>query len=126
MAPYSDALTSAVVSYIEAEGIEVKHFLNFRIEDNLAVGRRDPMLLLEDVKKLNTSGVDAVVLSVCVQLPSLPAIAEAQRRLGVPVTSTAVCTVHGMLERLALKRDIPGGGALLGDRTGLEPAIMRA
>ena len=126
MAPYSDALTQAVVKYIEAEGIEVKHFLNFRIEDNLAVGRRDPMLLLEDVKKLNTGGVDAVVLSVCVQLPSLPAIAEAQRRLGIPVTSTAICTVYGMLERLGLEADIPGGGALLGDRSGVEAAIMRA
>lgn len=41
MAPYSDALTQAVVKYIEAEGIEVKHFLNFRIENNIAVGQRD-------------------------------------------------------------------------------------
>ena len=120
MAPYSDALTQAVVKYIEAEGIEVAHFLNFRIENNIAVGERDPMVLLEDLKNLNTAGVDAVVLSVCVQMPSLPAIAEAQRRLGIPVTSTAVCTVRGMLERLGLEPDVPGGGALLGERAGLE------
>jgi maleate isomerase len=116
MAPYTDALTQAVVTYIEAEGIEVKHFLNFRIENNIAVGERDPMLLLEDMKRLNTSGVDAVVLSVCVQMPSLPAICEAQQRLGIPVTSTAICTVRGMLDRLGLEASIPGGGALLGDR----------
>jgi len=122
MAPYSDALTQAVVKYIEAEGIEVAHFLNFRIENNIAVGERDPMALLDDLKNLSTSGVDAVVLSVCVQMPSLPAIAEAQRRLGIPVTSTAVCTVRGMLDRLGLEADVPGGGALLGDRAGLEVA----
>jgi maleate isomerase len=120
MAPYSDVLTQAVVKYIEAEGIEVKHFLNFRIENNIAVGERDPMLLLEDLKRLNTSGVDAVVLSVCVQMPSLPAIYEAQQRLGIPVTSTAICTVRGMLDRLGLAPEVPGGGVLLGDRTGLE------
>ena len=120
MAPYSDALTQAVVKYIEAEGIEVAHFLNFRIENNIAVGERDPIVLLEDLKNLNTAGVDAVVLSVCVQMPSLPAIAEAQRRLGIPVTSTAVCTVRGMLERLGLAPEVPGAGALLGDRAGLE------
>jgi maleate isomerase len=113
-------LTQAVVKYIEAEGIEVKHFLNFRIENNIAVGERDPMLLLEDLKRLNTSGVDAVVLSVCVQMPSLPAIYEAQQRLGIPVTSTAICTVRGMLDRLGLAPEVPGGGVLLGDRTGLE------
>jgi len=64
--------------------------------------------------------VDAVVLSVCVQMPSLPAIAEAQRRLGIPVTSTAVCTVRGMLDRLGLVPEVPGAGALLGERAGLE------
>lgn len=122
LAPYSDALTRAVVQYIEAEGISVKSHVNFRIESNLEVGRRDPMLLLEDMKRLEVHGVDAVVLSVCVQLPSLPAIHEAQRRLGVPVTSTAVCTVRGMLERLGLPLEVRGAGALLGDRVGLEAA----
>ena len=122
MAPYSDALTQAVVKYIEAEGIEVKHFLNFRIENNLAVGERDPLQLLNDLPRLNTEGVDAVVLSVCVQMPSLAAIHEAQRRLGIPVTSTAICTVRGMLDRLGLAPEVPGAGALLGDRAGLEVA----
>lgn len=120
MAPYSDALTQAVVKYIEAEGVEVKSFVNFRIENNIAVGERDPLLLLQDMEKLDTGGVDAVVLSVCVQLPSLAAIHEAQKRLGLPVTSTAVCTVRGMLDRLGLQPEIPGAGALLGDRVGLE------
>jgi hypothetical protein len=36
------------------------------------------------------------------------------------VTSTAACTVRGMLDRLALPADVPGAGALLGDRAGLE------
>ena len=122
MAPYSDALTQAVVKYIEAEDIAVKSFVNFRIEDNIAVGERDPMLLLENMKRLDTAGVDAVVLSVCVQMPSLAAIHEAQRRLGIPVTSTAICTVRGMLDRLGLAPEVPGAGALLGDRAGLEVA----
>ena len=120
MAPYSDALTQAVVKYIEAEGVEVKSFVNFRIENNIAVGERDPLQLLQDIDKLDTRGVDAVVLSVCVQMPSLAAIHEAQKRIGIPVTSTAVCTVRGMLDRLGLKPEIPGSGALLGDRVGLE------
>jgi len=120
LAPYSDALTQAVLKYIEAEGIAVHSFANFRIERNSDVGRRDPMLLLEDVKRLDVRGVDAVVLSVCVQMPSLPAIHEAQRRLGIPVTSTAACTVRGMLDRLGLAPEVPGAGALLGDRVGLE------
>ena len=113
MAPYMRPLTDLVVKYIENEGIEVVDAKCFEIPDNLEVGRRDPMQLVEDVKTLDTRGVDAVVLSACVQMPSLPAIQPVQDRLGVPVVSTAVCTVRGMLERLGLEAVVPGAGALL-------------
>ena len=113
LAPYTKPLTDLVVKYIEAEGIEVLDAINFSIADNLEVGRRDPLLLLEDVKKLGTANADAVVLSVCVQMQSLPAIQAAEDRLGLPVTSTAVCTARGMLDRLGLEGAVPGFGSLL-------------
>lgn len=113
LAPYMQALTDKVVSYIEAEGIEVLDRRCFEIPDNLAVGRRDPRLLLEDVKKLNIANADAVVISACVQMPSLPVIAEAEHMLNRPVTSTAVCTVRNMLDLLQLPASIPGCGQVL-------------
>ncbi|GJG94279.1 Asp/Glu racemase [Cupriavidus pauculus] len=119
MAPYSDALTRTVVEYIEHEGIEVKDVINFSILDNLEVGERDPLQLLQDVKRLDTRGVDTVVLSACVQMPSLAAIEPAQQALGIPVTSTAACTVRQMLRRLGLEATAPGAGAYLGSQTGL-------
>ena len=126
MAPYSDALTRCVVEYIEAEGFTVQDALNFRIEDNLDVGRRDPMLLLEDLRRLATAGAACVVLSACVQMQSLPAIHEAQRRLGIPVISTAICTVRRMLDLLGQEAVAPNGGALLGDMIGLETSAVAA
>ena len=122
MAPYSDALTKCVVDYIEAEGVEVVDAINFRIEDNLEVGRRDPMRLLEDLKRLKVANVDCVVLSVCVQMQSLAALHPAQERLGIPVVSTAACTVRRMLELLEHEPVVPEAGALLGDRVGLGAA----
>ena len=116
LAPYMRALTNLVVAYIEAEGIEVVDALAFEIPDNLKVGRRDPALLLADVKRLNTTNVDAVVLSACVQMPSLPAIQAAEDRLGIPVTSTAVCTTRRMLDHLGLDPVLPNAGALLSGR----------
>ncbi len=113
MAPYMRPLTDKVVAYIEAEGIEVLDSLCFEIPDNLEVGRRDPMQLLEDVKRLKTANADVVVLSACVQMPSLPALQIAQDRLGIPVTSTAACTVRQMLDLLELPAGIPGFGAVL-------------
>ena len=113
MAPYMKPLTDKVVAYIENEGIEVIDRISFEIPDNLEVGRRDPMQLLEDVKRLNVANADVVVLSACVQMPSLPAIQAAQDRLGIRVTSTAVCTARNMLDLLELTSAVPGFGAAL-------------
>ena len=119
MAPYSDALTKTVVEYIESEGIEVKDVVNFSILDNLEVGARDPLQLLADVDRLDVGGVDTVVLSACVQMPSLAAIEPAQKALGIPVTSTAVCTARQMMKRLGINAVAPQAGAYLGSHSGL-------
>jgi maleate isomerase len=113
MAPYMKPLTDKVVAYLESEGFEVLDRIAFEIPDNLEVGRRDPMRLLEDAKRLKTANADAVVLSACVQLQSLPAIQAAETMLGLPVTSTSVCTVRNMLDLLELEPRIPSCGALL-------------
>jgi maleate isomerase len=113
MAPYMKPLTAKVIAYIENEGIEVIDSLSFEIPDNLEVGRRDPMQLLDDVRRLNTATADVVVLSACVQMPSLPALQIAQDRLGLPVTSTAACTARTMLDLMELPAGIPGYGAVL-------------
>ncbi len=113
MAPYMRPLTDKVVAYLENEGFEVVDRVCFEIPDNLEVGRRDPMRLLDDVQRLNTANVDAVVLSACVQMQSLPALDTAQRRLGVPVTSTAACTAMMMLDLLGLQGAFTGFGAVL-------------
>jgi len=113
MAPYMKPLTAKVVAYIENEGIEVVDSICFEIPDNLEVGRRDPAMLLEDVKRLNTANADAVVLSACVQMQSIPSIQAAEDMLGIPVTSTSVCTVRNMLDLLGLEPRVPGFGRLL-------------
>jgi len=83
------------------------------IADNLEVGRRDPSSLLADVGRLNTHGVDAVVVSACVQMPSLPAIPRVEDRLGLPVTSAAVCTARSMMRALKLEPVAPNAGYFL-------------
>ena len=99
---FEPGVLPAIYNALEVPGIEVKDVINFSILDNLEVGERDPLQLLEDVKRLDVTGVDTVVLSACVQMPSLAAIEPAQQALGIPVTSTAVCTARQMLRRLGL------------------------
>ena len=125
IAPYMKPLTQLVCDYIEAEGIEVHDRVALEIEDNLEVGARDPMLVLDSLPNLKYQGVDAVVLSACVQMPSLGAIPEAERRTGLPVVSASVCTAFQMLERLGLKAVAPNAGTLLSGRYGSAGAQLR-
>ncbi len=111
--PYERPLADLVVSYIESEGIHVVDSLALGISDNLEVGRRDPLALLEDLRRLNTAGAGAVVLSACVQMPSLAAIVPAEDRLGLPVLSAATATTRCVLEALGLEPIAPSAGALL-------------
>jgi maleate isomerase len=111
--PYMRPLAQCVVDYIEGEGIAVHDWHALEIEDNLAVGARDPLALVDDVHKLDTKGADAVVISACVQMPSLAAIPVVERQLRVPTTSTAVCTARRLMRALGLEPVAPGAGALL-------------
>lgn len=113
MTPYVKDLTRLVQEYIEAEGIEVIDALSLEIADNMAVGERDPLALVEIVDRLNVQGADLVVASACVQMPSLSAIAAIERKVGKPVVSAACCTVYDMLKRLKLRPFVPDAGELL-------------
>jgi maleate isomerase len=116
VAPYMKPLTQLVVEYIENEGIEVVDRVALEIPDNRDVARHDPSRLPEIAASLNTRNVDLVVLSACVQMRSLPAVPEAEQRLGKPVVTAAIATVYQMLKALGLKRQVPGAGTLLDGR----------
>lgn len=113
VAPYMKSLCTMVADYIEDEGFQVVDRVDLEIPDNLEVGRRDPMALLEIYKRLDLKGVDVLVLSSCVQMPSLPAVALVEQECGLPTVSASVCTAYQMLRELGLKRVAPNAGALL-------------
>ncbi len=114
--PYMKPLTQQVVEYIESEDIEVIDSISLEVPDNLEVGRLDPLNLIGHADRLNVSGADAVVLSACVQMPSLPAIQRVEDRLGKPVLSAAVSTVYRILKTLDLAPRVPNAGSLLSGR----------
>ena len=113
VAPYMKPLTKLVVDYIEHAGIEVVDAVSLEIPRNSDVGRHDPMLLPGIARRLNLANAQAVVLSACVQMPSLPAIQVAEDELGLPVLSAGVATTYEILERLGLRPVAPRAGALL-------------
>jgi maleate isomerase len=113
VAPYMKPLTQLVVDYIQAEGIAVADWAALEIPDNLDVARHDPARLPAIVRDLRTADVDVVVLSACVQMPSLAVVPLVEAITGKPVVTAAVATTYALLKSLGLEPVVPGAGALL-------------
>ena len=119
VAPYLEELTRLVVAYIEDAGIEVNDALSLEVSDNRAVAALDPEDLEGHWRRLDLHNCDALVLSACVQMPSLSVLEQVERRSGLPTVSAATATTWAVLRALDLEPVVPGAGALLrsGSRT---------
>ncbi|MDQ1617701.1 MAG: maleate isomerase [Actinomycetota bacterium] len=120
--PYMKPLTKLVADYIEGAGIEVVDTLSLEVSDNLEVARLDPADLREHWRKVDTSRADALVLSACVQMPSLASIQPVEDEAGLPVLSAATATVFTVLTELGLRPEVPGAGRLLSGEVTMAPA----
>ena len=111
--PYLRPLTQAVTGYLEDAGTEVVDSVSLEVPDNLAVARLDPVDLHRHWRQLDLSRADALVLSACVQMPSLPVLQAVEDDAGLPVLSAATATAYSILTELGLPPRVPGAGALL-------------
>ena len=111
--PYMRPLTNMVVDYIEHQGFNVVDSVALEIADNLQVAAQNPDNLLEIYKQLDLTGVDVLVASACVQMPSLAAIDKLEQKIGIPVTSAAICTSYEMMKKIDITAVSTIGGALL-------------
>lgn len=123
LTPYARPLTARVATYVEAAGFEVCDTLSLEVTDNLAVGSLDPAQLTSHWRRLDLEACDALVVSACVQMPSLSAIEPIERQAGIPVLSAASATAWALLDALRLPTVVPGAGVLLaGGITGARAA----
>lgn len=111
--PYLRPLAEQVVEYLHAEGFDVADFAALEVADNAHVGCIPGETVLAAARELDLAGVDALVLSACVQMPSLPLIQQAEDEFGMSVLSAATAGAHTLLRRLNLPIDLPGAGRLL-------------
>ena len=111
--PYLKDLTRLVVEYIEDSGVEVADAISLEVPDNRAVAALDPQDLKNHWKRLDLRDCDALVLSACVQMPSLSVIVEVEQRAELPTLSAATATTWAILRALELDPVAPGGAELL-------------
>lgn len=111
--PYMATLTQMVREYVEGEGVEALDAVALEVADNLAVG--EPA---RDRARPAAPGAEAIVLSACVQMPSLPAVQQVEDELGLPVITAATATTYEVLTALGHRPAIEGAGRLLAGALG--------
>ncbi|WP_430335946.1 maleate cis-trans isomerase family protein [Rhodococcus sp. ACT016] len=111
--PYLRPLAEQVVEYLEAEEFTVADWRALEVADNAEVGRIPGERVMEAARSLDLTGVDALVISACVQMPSLPLVDATEREFGLPVISAATAGAYSLLRSLSLPLSIHGAGSLL-------------
>lgn len=111
--PYMKPLTKLVVDYIASEGYEVIDAVALEIPNNSDVARHDPNELLGIVRDMRHAEADVIVLSACVQMPSLAVVPTVEAITRKPVLTASIATTYAMLKALALEPVVPGAGTLL-------------
>jgi maleate isomerase len=111
--PYLRPLAEKVVHYLTAEGFDVADWRALEVEDNRAVGCIPGERVMAAARSLDLTGVDALVISACVQMPSLPLVEAAEQEFGLPVISAATAGAYSILRAAGLPLDVSGAGALL-------------
>jgi maleate isomerase len=124
--PYRRPLAEQVVGYLEAEGFEVTDWAALEVGDNVAVGCIPGDQVLTAARGLDLSRADALVISACVQMPSLPLIGPAEQEFGLPVLSAATAGAYALLRHLDLPPVLPGAGQLLAGSAARPPLQSRS
>ncbi len=114
--PYLRPLAEQVVAYLEAEGFEVADWRALEVAGNAEVGCIPGDRVMTAARELDLTGVDALVISACVQMPSLDLVDVAEEEFGLPVLSAATAGAYSLLTGLGLTVDLPGAGSLLRPR----------
>ncbi|WP_159930933.1 MULTISPECIES: maleate cis-trans isomerase [Nocardia] len=111
--PYMKPLAQQVVEYLEAEGFEVTGWRALEVADNNEVGCIPGEHIIAAARSLDLTGSDALVISCCVQMPSLSLVQPAEDEFGLPVVSAATAGAYSILRGLGLPVAIDGAGSLL-------------
>jgi maleate isomerase len=109
--PYMLPLARKVVHYLEEEGIEIVDWTALEIEDNAKVAEIHGEQILDAASGLDLTEANALVISACVQMPSLSILDRAADEFGIPVLSAATATSLALVRALGLSVDtecIPG------------------
>jgi maleate isomerase len=107
-------LAEKVADYVRGEGVEVAELVALEVSDNVEVGCIPSDTLVGHARKVCArDDIDALVLSACVQMPSLAVVKLVEDEVGIPVVTAATATARAILVALGLDPVVPDAGRML-------------
>lgn len=113
ISPYVEPVAQLLERFLLENGIEVADHINLALADSYTVGQVDPHDLAAHACRMDLTGVDAMVLSACVQMPSLAVVQSVEDELRLPVVTATTATARAILLALGLSPRVTGAGQLL-------------
>jgi maleate isomerase len=110
LTPYIKPLTKLIVDYIANEGYDVLDYVALEIPHNLDVARHDQNELPGIMRGMKIANADVLVLSACVQMPSLAVVPKVEALTGKPVVTASIATAYALLRLLNLEPVVPWCG----------------
>lgn len=112
LSPYVEPVSRALREAFEASGTEIAAFASFDEGRESVVARMTPKSLLAAIEEtVSGQDVDGVFMS-CTNLRMAPVLAEAERRVGVPVLASNQVLAWHMMRLAGLEDVVPAGGQL--------------
>ena len=110
--PYIEEVNLGEKAFFAENGFKVKNVNGMGIPDNLLVGRKDPKIAYNLVKKIDSNDVDTILIS-CTNLNSVKHIEELEKDLGKPIISSNSAILWAMLKKIKYDNPVNGFGRLL-------------
>jgi maleate isomerase len=110
--PYSESLTNLVEAYLVKNDINVSYKYFFNEPDNYKVGQLDQYQIRNYIEEKNLTNIDTIIVSACVQMPSINVLQQIEDEFKIPAISTSSCTAKLLLDKLKIDSKPIGYGSL--------------
>lgn len=112
LSPYVEPVSRALREAFQASGTQIAAFASFDEGRESVVARMTPRSLLAAIEQtVAGQQVDGVFMS-CTNLRMAPVLAEAERRIGVPVLASNQVLAWHMMRLAGVEDAVPAGGRL--------------
>ena len=112
LTPYPESVNKTIYEYFSKKNIDILSFGTFNLDLDSDFANIDPKYLSETLKKLDTSGADALFVS-CTALPVLEVLDEVEKKINKPVFSSNQTLIWDTIRSVGYKDPINGYGNLL-------------